>query len=166
VRSPARSLLAVILLASAVASSSAQGDQSVGVEILGRSMLYGVAYERELPGLPLSAGLGLSRASVEASEAGGNEPRILLVPVYAVGRLFGEDWIWSGGVTWLASQESTEGRRAIYGGLRFGGLPFILNAGVGREWRASDGFTLRANLLVQAAANVAPGLSLNLAYRF
>lgn len=168
-----KSVLKVLILAAVLGGLGASAPtpaqaHTLGIEVLGRSILYGVSYERSLAGLPWQTGIGLSRSAVESLEPGGQEPEFMLFPVYALGRIShrpDQAWLWSAGFTWLASTTPLQDRTSIYGGLRFASLPLILNAGLGYEWASVSGFLVRANLLIQLAKNIVPGLSLNLAYK-
>jgi hypothetical protein len=156
--------LLFVLTAFSSTASAEPRPWSASVEVLGRSVAFGLKVDRAFEDR-WAAGFGLARSST-AGSSGQELPATALIPLY-VNRYFAPEprgWYVTGGLTLIANPGDVEGQSVVVGSLRFPSYPVIFSAGGGYELRQAEGFLLRAELLVQRGATFAPALGFSLGY--
>jgi hypothetical protein len=162
----AAALVALLAAWSTARAEPEPGANSVSVELFGKSVLYGLAYDRILSP---HWGAGISGAAV--------------VAVYPDGTTAGRSGVISPQATYyltpgersltasaslitLTSWRSLRGQGSVLGGLQYPESPFIPAVAGGYEVRRLNGFLFRAQLYVLAAGNIVPWLGFSFGYAF
>ncbi len=161
-------LLSAALFLTAPAALAARTDLplAASLEVMGRSIVYGVQVDRAL-NERWAVGLGFSRVNVQSSPDR-PDAAALLFPLHANYYLSDEpvSWFTTAGLTPFTNSENVEQREAILGTLRFSSLPILLTAGAGIELRQQEGFLFRLQGLITRGASTSLSTGFHLGYCF
>jgi len=148
------------------ASPREQHPNTVRIEVLGRSLVYGLQYERSWT-RRWSTGAGFAHVDAGA-ESGENRPSTALIPVYIHYALREESPCWSvtGGLTWVSNAAAMSGKTAILGSLRFPSTPLLPHLGVGYSIRQGNGFAFRWEGLLTRGDSPTFSTGFSLGYAF
>ncbi len=134
----------------------------LGVEVLGRGLVYSVFFDRALDD-QLVAGIGFGHVKLTSPS---KTDTVTVIPVYAnyyfareAGSLFA-----SGGVT--VATADVDNLKSNTSGVEFGSAPIVPTVGLGYENRSDAKFLFRMAAYALVAENVRPWVGFSLGYAF
>lgn len=137
---------------------------AVGMEVLGRSIIYGPQFDM-LFNSQWSVGAGV--AQISSADISGL-PATALIPLFTNFYFSsqGSSWFLTSGITMVTNSSEMKGQDAVLGNLRFSSFPLLPNLGVGYEIRQAHGFLFRLNSLLYWGKNLAPAQGFVLGWVF
>ena len=140
---------------------------AVGVEILGRSLLYSVFYDRVMND-DMAAGFGIGSVSTQFAGGGDAGVSATMVPAY-LNYYFtrtGNSLYATGGVSLITNASSVTGLKSSTGGYSFNNNSVEPNFGAGFESRGDSGFLFRVAGYGLIGAKVIPWMGFSFGYAF
>lgn len=140
---------------------------SIGVEVLGRGLLYSVDFDQVVTE-DLAAGVGFGTSGTKTLSGADTGVTATLIPVYANyyfarehGSLFA-----TGGFTVVTNSGSVSGLKSSAGNLEFTSSVMFPSFGLGYEARSDAGFLFRGTGYGLVGAKLVPWLGVSFGYAF
>lgn len=142
-------------------------SNAVSIEVLGRTVLYGLQWDRSLTE-QISAGVSLSHVSVSGDSASSAVGSTWILPVFGNYYFSSEpsSIFATAGLSLLSRTQGFEGRQLILGGAEITSFPIWTTVGAGYEIRQPSGFLFRVNGLLTVSGAVSTSFGLNLGHCF